>query len=478
MELAPREKILILEDDRGIATLEARKIKSMGFDPVIATSSTYAYDMLEKDQFHAILLDHNIGEKITGIDFYNSITAKGDFTPAILVTGLESPEVLMNAIRAGIRDFVPKHENFLEDLHDAIIRAVSQSRLEKDAAIAHDLKEKNDILESVITAANLCYTKSTVNSNRLYFWEGKLKSVFGSDDIAEIKTRSQLMASMVEEDVRDFEIDLNRAEKDCANVSSFIRFKFDPKRWIFVQGRCFPSYYKTPQSIIFVFSDVSRQKTMEIDLIQSNMRITALNKRLQIGSVEAHHRIKNSFQNITSLLNLQIRKSGGLDLEETQKLSSHIQGLSKLHDLLTEKMVYDEDGSKIDISLVIGEITNTIRHAIPFRELVAHLDEILLPSKIACTISVIVNELLSNAIKHGNGVIELTLTKERDMATLSVINECSKFPENMTDSISGRNGLSIVEALSKGDLGVSPSYLNTSSGKAKASVTFSIENVK
>lgn len=478
MELAPREKILILEDDRGIATLEARKIKSMGFDPVIATSSKYAYEMLEREQFHALLLDHNIGEKITGIDFYNSLTARGDFTPAILVTGLESPEVLMKAIRAGIRDFVPKHENFLDDLHDAIIRAVSQSRLEIEAAIANDLKEKNDILESVITAANLCYTKSTIKSNRLYFWEGKYRSVFGSDDITEIKTRSQLLASMLEEDARAFEIDANRAEKDCTSFSSFIRFKFDPKRWILVQGRCFPSYYKTPQSIIFVFSDVSKQKAMEDDLIQSNMRITALNKRLQIGTVEAHHRIKNSFQNITSLLNLQIRKSGGLDVEETQKLSSHIQGLSKLHDLLTEKMVYDEDGSKIDISLVVNEITNTIQQAIPSRELITHLEQILLPSKIACTISVIVNELLSNAIKHGSGPIELNLTKDNNIATLSVANEASSFPEDMTKSISGRNGLSIVEALSKGDLGASPAYQNIPGGKAQATVAFSIENLQ
>jgi len=198
----------------------------------------------------------------------------------------------------------------------------------------------------------------------------------------------------------------------------------------------------------------------------------AMNKRLQIGMSEAHHRIKNSLQNISSLLNLNVRKSGNLSEEEAKKLSSHIQGLAKMHELLLDQTNENVDGQSINIKPIISEIVETIEKSIPHRKFTYQLEEVILPSRMACTISVIVNELLSNAIKHGSDEISISLGKLGKSVELKVKNQGSQFPENLKEKASGRNGLSIIDALSKGDLGSTPTYKNLSGNIAEASIVF------
>ena len=114
----------------------------------------------------------------------------------------------------------------------------------------------------------------------------------------------------------------------------------------------------------------------------------------------------------------------------------------------------------------------TIEKSIPHRKFTYQLEEVILPSRMACTISVIVNELLSNAIKHGSDEISISLGKLGKSVELKVKNQGSQFPENLKEKASGRNGLSIIDALSKGDLGSTPTYKNLSGNIAEASIVF------
>ena len=77
--------------------------------------------------------------------------------------------------------------------------------------------------------------------------------------------------------------------------------------------------------------------------------------------------------------------------EEAKKLSSHIQGLAKMHELLLDQSNENLDGTHVNIEPIITEIINTIRKSIPQRKLISNLVDVFLPSRMACTISVIVN---------------------------------------------------------------------------------------
>ena len=298
--------ILILEDDAGIATLESRKVKNLGYDAEIAPNSKTAFELLSKHSFVAIILDYNLGEEISGVDFYNLVKEKGIYIPAILVTGLEDPQILLKAIRAGIRDFVPKLENFLDDLASALERVTKQAKAEKDSAIANVLREKNELLESVITASEMCSVRTKMGSDALENWHGNVEKVFGSKEVITIKSRKKLLDLVLEEDSNSFANNLIESENNCSGFTCHVRFKIDPHRWIFVQGKCYSENDENTnnnQTLVIVFFDVTERKLLENNLLQSSLRMEAMNKRLQIGMSEAHHRIKNSLQNISSLEN-------------------------------------------------------------------------------------------------------------------------------------------------------------------------------
>lgn len=470
-------KILILEDDLAIATLLARKVAQCGFLPSIASDSKTALESLSCDVFDAMILDYNISEgSFTGVDFYEKIKEHGIFIPAFLVTGLENPEVLLRAIRAGVRDFIPKKDGFLDDIEPALNRMLAQSKIEKDAFAAKILRDKNKILESVIIATEMCYVTYFPSSSSLSEWGGDLQTVFGLEEIINVKSISDLFEEVLDEDMAEFESLLSKANNECSSFSHHFRFYKNSSKWFLVQGRCFPSTEYEPKAMILTFFDVTTSRTMQIDLLQSNIRMEAINKRLQLGSVEGHHRIKNNLQQISSLLNLQIRKNGVLNEDEVKKLTSLIQGLAKVHDLLTTQE--DGDCSLVDVKPIIEEIIQTVETSIPFRALISKIESNFLPTKIVSTLSVIVCELISNAIKYGNGEIEVNLSKSYNDIKLTVVNQGPEFPTNMDDRISTRLGLSIVNSLAIGDLGAKPVFSNLPDGRVQATITFQIPEIE
>ena len=54
--------------------------------------------------------------------------------PAILVTGMQDESLLVEALRAGVRDFVPKTPNFLNHLEPIVTRVLDQVRTERELA--------------------------------------------------------------------------------------------------------------------------------------------------------------------------------------------------------------------------------------------------------------------------------------------------------------------------------------------------------
>jgi two-component sensor histidine kinase len=53
---------------------------------------------------------------------------------------------------------------------------------------------------------------------------------------------------------------------------------------------------------------------------------------------EAHHRIKNTLQNIISFIRIHFRKPENLSLRETERLARHIHTLADMHDLVADEM--------------------------------------------------------------------------------------------------------------------------------------------
>ena len=123
--------ILILEDDAGIALLERRRLERAGHTVAVAASAESARAIVADGGIDLLVLDYQLNGPANGLEVYRDLRAAGMNVPSILVTGFSDEAMLAEAIRSGIRDFLPKSESFLDYLVPAVERVLAQVRIER-----------------------------------------------------------------------------------------------------------------------------------------------------------------------------------------------------------------------------------------------------------------------------------------------------------------------------------------------------------
>jgi two-component system, cell cycle sensor histidine kinase and response regulator CckA len=126
--------VLIVEDDAGVARLQQRRLERAGFLVYVATSVVEALDAVRQSQVDLAVLDYKLPGGVTGLDVLERIRAAGFDVPAILVTGFSAEAMVVQALRAGVRDFVAKSEEYLDYLPEAARRVIRGVHLERQLA--------------------------------------------------------------------------------------------------------------------------------------------------------------------------------------------------------------------------------------------------------------------------------------------------------------------------------------------------------
>jgi PAS domain S-box-containing protein len=140
-------RVLIVEDDAGTAMLERRQIERAGYPVAIATTADEALAVLDSGPVSLAVIDLRLPGGQSGIGLYERMKQGGWHIPAILVTAFPDQAVAIEALRAGIRDFVPKSADFLDYLPTTVDRIITQARVERK------LIESELRLASIIGAA-------------------------------------------------------------------------------------------------------------------------------------------------------------------------------------------------------------------------------------------------------------------------------------------------------------------------------------
>jgi signal transduction histidine kinase/CheY-like chemotaxis protein len=131
-----REKVLVVEDDAGVARLERLRLERAGYAVLTAGTAEEALGRLAEDGIALLILDQRLASGVSGLDLYGQVRVAGHDVPAILVTGLQEEGLLLRALRAGVRDFVPKTAQFLDYLIPAVARVLRQVATERQLAAA------------------------------------------------------------------------------------------------------------------------------------------------------------------------------------------------------------------------------------------------------------------------------------------------------------------------------------------------------
>jgi PAS domain S-box-containing protein len=124
------QTVLVVEDDEAVATLERRQLERAGYHVEVTPDVESAVAAVRQGQVNVALIDLRLGEG-SGLDLYERLKTEGWHVPAILVTGHADQAVAIRALRAGMRDVVPKSAEYLEYLPDAVDRVAAQARVER-----------------------------------------------------------------------------------------------------------------------------------------------------------------------------------------------------------------------------------------------------------------------------------------------------------------------------------------------------------
>jgi PAS domain S-box-containing protein len=172
--------------------------------------------------------------------------------------------------------------------------------------------------------------------------------------------------------------------------------------------------------VLSAIVDISDRKSRE-------GRIEAALKEKEILLGEVHHRVKNNLQIVHSLLYLQGSKVNDESLLQLLKESQNrIKSMSLIHQTLYES----KDFARVDFGLFLDTLVPTLvgSYSIdPGRiKLSVNAADVSIPISAAIPCGLIVNELISNALKHAfpdgqAGGIEVKLANEAPhMVVLSV----------------------------------------------------------
>lgn len=201
--------------------------------------------------------------------------------------------------------------------------------------------------------------------------------------------------------------------------------------------------------ILSVILDLSERK-------QNEKRIHDTLREKELLLEEVHHRVKNNLQVIHSLLDLQMLKISDPDLVAMLRDSQNrIRSMSMIHQTLYQS----HDFAEVDFQRFLGELLPTLMDS--YGTVTGHVairisaNHVKLPINEAIPCGLIVNELVSNALKHGfpgqrRGTICVELRQETNGdVELSISNDGVSIPADQNLERNGSLGLQLVQLLTR-----------------------------
>ncbi len=170
---------------------------------------------------------------------------------------------------------------------------------------------------------------------------------------------------------------------------------------------------------------------------------------------EIHHRVKNNLQVISSMLNLQARR-----VQDRELASAFEESQQRIHTiaLVHERLYQSRDLSNIGIDDYLKSLVENVMYAQNARErgITAHTDVagISLPIQLAIPCGLIVNELITNAVKHAfptgtGGTINVSMKSVGGRIELAIADDGVGLPPGLDPAKADTLGLDLVYAFAE-----------------------------
>jgi PAS domain S-box-containing protein len=212
---------------------------------------------------------------------------------------------------------------------------------------------------------------------------------------------------------------------------------------------------------IFLNPIIENNKTIEVSGIAHDVtekkiaqqRMEQSLKEKEVLLKEVHHRVKNNMQVISSILNLQSSYvSDDYALSLLKESQNRIKTMAYIH----ESLYQNKSFTSVNFSDYIATLTNNIIQSYAVSEekvrLILNLEKINLNLDNSIPTGLIVNELITNAIKHAfpsnmKGFINVNLKSENNTVYLEVKDNGVGFDSDIDFRNTNSLGLQLVSTL-------------------------------
>ena len=230
--------------------------------------------------------------------------------------------------------------------------------------------------------------------------------------------------------------------------------------------------------VLNTYTNVARKFTAEQKALFATLaNQTALaieNTRLVTNTAivrEMHHRIKNNLQTVVMLMQLQMTDADQLDTRHVLETNIHrIRSIASVHEVLS-----NEGFRLVDVKEVLERITQMTVESMtsPDQKITISVygEPLLLSSHAATSLTLVVNELVQNALEHAfvdrrQGQVEISLGHSPDEVIVIVKDDGIGLPTNYSPHL----GLEIAQTLITDDLNGQLKFIRPASGGTEVSI--------
>ncbi|MBT1160200.1 ATP-binding protein [Aminobacter anthyllidis] len=167
---------------------------------------------------------------------------------------------------------------------------------------------------------------------------------------------------------------------------------------------------------------------------------------------ELQHRVKNNLQMITALIRLETRNATEPDQKRFERLAGRVNALAILYQTLSA----DEQKDEVDLGVYLSQIASAVMtsHAVEGIRLDMKVDTYPVSINVAMPTGLVVNELLTNALKHAfrgreGGTITLHSIVDGGGCRVVVADDGVGLPEGESWPKHGKLGALIAHSLTE-----------------------------
>ena len=176
-------------------------------------------------------------------------------------------------------------------------------------------------------------------------------------------------------------------------------------------------------------------------------------KEKEVLLKEVHHRVKNNMQVVSSILNLQSSYvSDEYALTLLKESQNRIKTMAYIHESLYQNKSFTSVNFSEYIQTLVNNIVQSYSYSKEKIQLSVSVEKITLSLDISIPVGLIINELVTNAIKHGfpgskTGIITIHLKSENNFVFLELKDDGVGFAPGVDFENSHSLGLQLVNTL-------------------------------